>query len=107
MISADDITYLETGSKTSYSEPVFLLLSFEPAFDGTAVGLRYGLYTNPMGVNSDQYASYLFITTRTAIDAKTASGTGDCDQFENVCDQVLKDYLTGVTENAAVTFTIS
>lgn len=107
MISADDITYLETGSKKSYSEPVFLLQEVDFAFDGAEVGLRYGLYTNPLGVNSDEYHSFLYITTRTAIDAKTASGTGDCDQFENVCDQVLKDYLTGVTENAAVTFTIS
>ncbi len=106
MITTDDITYLETGGKISYSEPVFLLLSVEFTSDGLGAALRYGLYTNPFGVTSEQFASMLYVTTRAAIDAKTASGTGDCDQFENVCDQVLEDYLSGVTENAAVTFTI-
>lgn len=106
MITTDDITYIQTGAKTTFDNPVFLLKSVEFAFDASTVGLRYGLYTNPFGVTSDEYYSFLYVTDRTTIDAKTASGTGDCDQFENVCDQVLEDYLSGITENSAVTFTI-
>lgn len=107
MVAANNTTYIETGSNISYKNPVFVLDGADFSQDGETVGLRYRLYPNPFTAASSPFFQFTHIITRTEIDAFTASGSGDCDQFENVCDQALEDYLSGISENSSVTFTIS
>lgn len=39
------------------------------------------------------------------VDAKTPTGTTSVDRVNNQLDQVVDDYLSGITENTGVTFT--
>jgi hypothetical protein len=44
--------------------------------------------------------------TYATINAFTPSGADDVEKFFNLCEQAVVDYLEGLAENAAVTFTI-
>ena len=56
--------------------------------------------TNPEG-------GHFVLFTKASVDAKTGTGTNPSDKLKNQIDQVVADYLDALTENAAVTFTVT
>lgn len=56
--------------------------------------------TNPAG-------GHFILATKAAVDAKTGTGTNPSDKLKNQIDQVVADYLDAITDNSAVTFTVS
>jgi len=45
--------------------------------------------------------------TYAEVDAFTGTGSTDVEVFYNQCEQAVDDYLSGITENSGVTFTIT
>jgi len=48
---------------------------------------------------------YTFITSRTLVDAKAGSGTGETNQFHWCCQLIYIEYLQTITANSGITFT--
>lgn len=107
MIAANNVTVLEDGSLVSYDNPTFLLIEVAETAAGVDVGLRYGIYPAILAATTPQVSAFFYQTTIAAIDAKTGSGATDRIKFRNACDQVFEDYLSGLSDNSGVTFTIS
>ena len=107
MIASDSPTVVEDGSQLVYSNPTFLLIEVIETAAGTDIGLRYGIYPVVFSATSSQIGSFFLPTTISAVNAKTGSGATDRIKFRNACDQVFEDYLSGLSDNSGVTFTIS
>lgn len=54
-----------------------------------------------------QAGGHFILATKADVDAKTGTGTNPSDKLKNQIDQVVADYLDAITENSAVTFTVS
>lgn len=101
-ITGNACTYVEEGGMTCYDSPTIMVdASYRPLLLNFVVRLEFsdGATTNPQG-------EFYMVVTRTAVDAKTGTGTGETNIWHNALLQVVKEYLEGITENAAVTFTI-
>ena len=107
MIAADSATVLVDGGIKTYDTPTFFLLEVQENPAVTDVGLRYGVYPVVFAATTPQEDAFFYQTTVAAINAKTGSGATDRLKFRNACDQVFEDYLSGLSDNSGVTFTIS
>ena len=107
MIAADSITVLEDGSQIFYGSPTFFLTDVVESAAGVDIGLKYGIYPTVFAATSPQVGAHFFQTTIAAINAKTGSGATDRIKFRNACDQVFEDYLSSLSDNSGVGFTIS
>ncbi len=107
MIASDSPTVVEDGSQLVYSNPTFFLTDVVESAAGVDIGLKYGIYPTVFAATSPQVGAHFLQTTIAAINAKTGSGATDRIKFRNACDQVFEDYLSGLSDNSGVTFTIS
>ncbi len=107
MIESNSLAVMEDGSQIAYENPTFFLTEVVESAAGVDIGLKYGVYPTVFAATSPQVGAYFFQTTIAAINAKTGSGATDRIKFRNACDQVFEDYLSGLSDNSGVTFTIT
>lgn len=103
-VTGDIQTVTADGSVVVYDNPKFLLDDIVQSIYTDDVRLHYTIISGGSGSGNGEFS---YLTTRTTLDAKTASGATTTEKFENVCDQVLKQFLESLTDNSGVTFTIT
>lgn len=101
MISADAAFVFYEGSKVSHATNIQVIFKYNP-IQSTAL---CELIAYAGGSEVEQVGSYGLIITKAEISAKTGTGTDPIDKVLNQVEQVVIDYLDGITENSAVGFT--
>ncbi len=102
MITTSDNYVLTEGSKVLYSGLRILSVPTVSDLLGTVEIEARALF------DTDSIANHVSLSfTEAEINAFTSSGTTDRDKFYNQCEQAVKDYLEGLTENSGATFTIT
>lgn len=105
MITASTDFYLITGASVKYTA-----LSVLVDYTYSAVQQTYLCNVYPAIISAGgttPAGSFTTLITKASVDAKTGSGTNPSDKLGNQIDQVIKDYLAAITENSAVTFTVT
>lgn len=103
-VIGDVTTVTAEDSLVTYDNPKFILDSMVQSAYTDDVRLHFLIISGGSGSGSGEFS---YLTTRTDLDAKTASGATTTAKFSNVCDQILKDFLESISDNSGVTFTIS
>lgn len=103
MITSDNDFALYEGSTTIYALTA-IVVSF--SYDSVQQTFLCEIYPAVVAASTSVVASHAHRITKAAVDAKTGSGTNPSDKLSNQVDQVVKDYLAGITENSGVTFTV-
>lgn len=104
-ILADNSYVLLEGSPVLFNDAVTRMYIFAVAdmkTDSTQINIQVW-----QAGGDNFYADHTVTFTEAELEAFTGSGTGEYPQFKSVVEQAAKDYLEGITENAAVTFTIT
>jgi hypothetical protein len=101
MIQSNGDVIYESGSIQKYTTPdTYCDTQYFQRTGDIAVNLR----VVPTGSTTFTSAEYVMRITKTQVDAKTGTGTGDTAKFQNAVEQVIKDNLVAL--NSGVTFTI-
>lgn len=101
MITTNGNTIFESGSIVEYDTPnIVVVPTYYPRTGDVLITLRITPSASPDLTS----AEVTFRTTKTDIDAKTGTGTGDTAKYLNAIEQVVKDML--LVLNPSVTFTI-
>lgn len=103
-VIGDIQTVTADGSVVVYDNPKFILDGIVGSLTTDGIRLHYTIISGGSGSGSGEFS---YLTTKTTLDAKTASGATTTAKFFNVCDQVLKQFLEGLADNSGVTFTIT
>lgn len=105
MITANANFTLEQGSKVLFNALSTYVVP--TVYDEEGI-VRCELKTlGVLGTAPGGYAgTYAIEFTYATLNALTPSGADDVEKFFNLCEQAVVDYLEGITENSAVTFTI-
>jgi len=101
MITTNGNTIFESGSIVKYDTPnIVVVPTYYPRSGDVILTLRITPAASP-DITS---AEATLRTTKTDIDAKTGTGTGDTAKWINAVEQVAKDLLLAL--NPSITFTI-
>lgn len=100
MITATAAFYFYEGSKVAYNTNV--LVDYKVSQLSGVVTCDLKAYAS--GATTEFSGSYTMTITKAEVDAKTGAGTYSSDEVLDQVEQVIIDYLDGVTENAAITF---
>lgn len=101
MITSSGSVIFESGSIASYASPSIVVV---PTLYARSDEVLLLLRVAPGGSPDVSTTEVLMRTTKTLLDAKTGTGTGDTAKYLNAVEQVLKDMLLAL--NPSVTFTI-
>ena len=105
MITADSNYGLYEGSELLYSA-----LSIVVDYRYSAINDSFLVTIRPATVvasTTTPVDSFTISVTKTEVDSKTGTGTNPSDKLQNQIDQLVADYLDAITENSAITFTVS
>ena len=101
MITTNGNTIFEAGSIVKYDTPnIVVVPTYYPRTEDVLLTLRITPSASPDLTSAEA----TFRTTKTDIDAKTGTGTGDTAKYYNAVEQVVKDLLLAL--NPSITFTI-
>ena len=101
MITTNGNTIFEAGSIVEYDTPnIITIPTYYPRTEDVILTLRITPSASPDLTSAEATLR----TTKTDIDAKTGTGTGDTAKFINAVEQVVKDLL--LVLNPSITFTI-
>jgi hypothetical protein len=103
MITASTDFVLYEGSKTKF---VCTACMVDYKYNGISQTYLCEIMPAVVSTTTSTLGSYTYLITKADVDAKTGTGTNPSDKLQNQIDQVIKDYLHGITENGSVTFTI-
>ena len=98
--SNGDVVY-ESGSIQKYTTPDTYC---DPQYFQRTGDITVNLRVVPTGSTTFTSAEYVMRITKTQVDAKTGTGTGDTAKWQNAVEQVVKDLLLAL--NPSITFTI-
>lgn len=98
--SNGDVVY-ESGSIQKYTTPDTYC---DPQYFQRTGDIIVNLRVVPTGSATFTSAEYVMRITKTQVDAKTGTGTGDTVKWQNAVEQVIKDLLLAL--NPSITFTI-
>lgn len=101
MITANADFVLFEGAKVSY---IATSISVAFTYDPTPETFLCELRAATLSVNVTYLGSHFILLTKAVVDAKTGSGT-ETEACLDAVELAVIDYLDGITENAAVTFT--
>jgi len=101
MITADATFVFYEGSLVKYGTTIAVEYKYSPI---TEV-FTCELIAYSAGADIAVSGNYLTTFTKAEIDAKTGAGTETSDKLLDEVELVVIDYLDGITENAAITFT--
>ena len=105
MITASANYVLYEGSKAVYSA---LTIVCEYQFNPITQRFQGGIVPATITAGADlRHANYPVEFSKADVDAETGTGTNPSDKLGNQIDQLVADYLDAVTENSAITFTVS
>ena len=105
MITASGNYVMEEGAKLVYSElAMYVTFRYDPLMQDFLCEIKP---TTVTASGSSVVKPYTKQITKASVDAKTGTGTNPSDKLSNQVDQVIADYLDGLTENAALSFTVS
>lgn len=105
MITASGNYVLYEGSKLLYSELVLVVdYAYSNANQAFLCTITPATIT---AAGTSILGSYTRLATKAEVDAKAGTGTNPSDKLQNQIDQVTADYLDAITENSALTFTVS
>ena len=105
MITASANYVLYEGSKAVYSA---LTIVCEYQFNPITQMFQVGIVPATITAGADlRHANYPVEFSKADVDAETGTGTNPSDKLGNQIDQLVADYLDAVTENSAITFTVS
>ena len=103
-VIGDIQTVTADGSVVVYDNPKFILDGTVRSLTTDDIRLHFSIISGGSGIGTSEFS---YLTTRTALDALTASGATTTIKFDNVCDQILKTFLESLSDNSGVTFTIT
>ena len=103
MISSDADFVLYEGSTTLYTVTAVMV---DYSYNSVQQTFLCEIQPAVVAVSTSIVAKHTHLITKASVDAKTGSGTNPSDKLGNQIDQVIKDYLDGITENSGVTFTV-
>ena len=101
MIQSNGDVIYESGSIQKYTTPDTYC---DPHYFQRTGDIIVNLRVVPTGITTFTSAEYVMRITKTQVDAKTGTGTGDTAKWQNAVEQVIKDNLAAL--NSGVTFTI-
>ena len=105
MITASANYVLYEGSKAVYSA---LTIVCEYQFNPITQMFQVGIVPATITAGSElRYANHPVEFSKASVDAETGTGTNPSDKLGNQIDQLVADYLDAITENSAITFTVS
>ncbi|NBW12129.1 MAG: hypothetical protein EBR82_29275 [Caulobacteraceae bacterium] len=98
--SSGDVIY-ESGSIEKFTTPDTYC---DPQYFQRTGDIVVNLRVVPTGSTTITSANFIMRITKSQVDAKTGTGTGDTAKWQNAVEQVVKDNLVAL--NSGVTFTI-
>lgn len=101
MITSSGNVVFESGSIQKYSTPD---IYSDVQYFARTRQIIVSLQVCPSGVTDFTVATFQMRMTKSDVDAKTGSDTGDTAKFLNAVEQVVKDNLVAL--NPGITFTI-
>ena len=104
MITASGNFVLYEGSKQLFSS-LDIIVDFEyKALNDTFL---CDIMPAVISTTTAPQGGHMVSITKASVDAKTGTGANPSDELKNQIDQVIADYLDAITENSALTFTVS
>lgn len=101
MLTTNGNVIFESGSIVQYNTPNIVVV---PTYYPSTGDVLITLLITPSASPGLTVAEATLRTKKTDIDAKTDTGTGDTEKFQNAIEQVAKDMLLAL--NPSITFTI-
>lgn len=106
MITTSDTFAIETGSKTRYAGAA--VYSKPRVFaDTEKVLVDLDVISDSGSVDGNILGSILVEFDYTDLAAFTPTGANSIEEFYNLVEQAIKDYLEGLAQNSGATFTIA
>lgn len=103
MITANTNFVLYEGSKQLYSA---LTVVVDYYYNSVFQTFSCTIYPAAITATTVTHGSHSLNISKAAVDAKTGTGTNPSDKLLNQVEQVVADYLDGLSDNSSVTFTV-
>ncbi len=105
MITASGNYVLYEGSKQAFTALTIVCeYRYNPQQETFLISIHPATAT---AGDTTRYGDHPIAVSKAAVDAETGTGTNPSDKLGNQIDQLVADYLDAITENSAITFTVS